>query len=190
MRRGIRLLEQRAGLGSSVETMAHALLTLFEPTVDLARADVEHAPLGRRRRPEAFSYPRHPQGQQGLQPHRARIAGRLPDRTQDGDHSGAVGRRTAPPARAFPPGVGCRSVQQTDGVFPVITRVATKFVQDHLLLLELCSTVTRVNHLEIFPSRLPIHGNPPAESSREGYIKNGATGYISKWLNARLVVTK
>ena len=116
-------------------------------------------------------------------------ASRLPHRTQDRDHSCAVGRRTTPPSRAIPPGTGRRIVQQTDSVFPVITCVAAKFAQDHLLLLQVRSPVTRVNRFKIFPPRLSIHGNPPGEFSLRVTSKNGATRYISKWLNTRLAVT-
>ena len=51
---GNQVPEQRAGLGSSVETMAHTLLTLFEPALDLARAEVKHAPLGRSGEAEGY----------------------------------------------------------------------------------------------------------------------------------------
>jgi hypothetical protein len=122
----------------------HALTPQDQSAVHLARADAQHAALGGHRQPEAFSHPRHPQGQQGLPSHRARIASRLPDCTQHGDHSFAVARRTLPPWRGLPPGVGRRTVQQADGVFPVITAVATKFIQDHLLLLQVRSAITRV----------------------------------------------
>ena len=144
--------------------MPHPFLPLFEPTVDLTRTDAQQPPRRPCGGPEAPPHPRHPQGQQGLQAHRARIAGGLPDGTQDGDHSGAVGRRTSPLSRALPPGAWSSTVQQTDGVLSVVARVATKLVQDHLLLPQVSLTVTRVNRHKIFSSCPSIHSNPPGES--------------------------
>jgi hypothetical protein len=60
-----------------------------------------------------------------------------------------------------------------DGLFPVATRVATKFVQDHLLLRHLGLAVARIDGLLIFPSRLSVHGDLQ-ENLPEGYINKMA----------------
>src|SRR5580704_2093989 len=78
------MLEQIAWLGASVDSPPLLRLGLFQPSVDLSRADFQQLLLDFRPQTKAFADPRHPRRQQRLQPHRPGIASCLPYRRQYG----------------------------------------------------------------------------------------------------------
>ena len=53
-----------------------------------------------------------------------------------------------------------RSAEQADGIFPVVVRVETKLVQDHLLRFPVGATVALIDSPEVFPFPLLTHRNP------------------------------
>src|SRR5437667_11797169 len=71
---------------------------------------------------------------------------------------------------------GRRTVEQADGILPVIVRVETEFAQNHLLHLTSRLMVSRVDDLQVFPSSPVTHRSPPSYPP-QGHSLNGGSGY-------------
>jgi hypothetical protein len=74
---------------------------------------------------------------------------------------------------------GRRSVQPTDGVFPVVTGVAAEFVEHEFLGLARALAIALINHAKIFPFPLLANVTLSQITLELGYIVDVSTALPS-----------
>ncbi len=127
---GDMVLEQRPGLRAAAEVPAQLPFLILEAAIDGAGADGQQLTLYQRGDGEAALRPGEPQRQQGPEPGRPRIAGRLPDGREHRQGGSAIGGGPTTSPRL---GRGRCALQQLDGVLPVVSGGGTHLRQDLLL---------------------------------------------------------
>ncbi len=152
------VLEERARFRPPVPAGLHRPLQRPQPPVHLARAEPSELLTHGRGPSEPPPGPAQPGRQQGLEPGRPGIAGRLPDHPQRPDHLRPIGDGPRAPAPGRRP--GRRPVQAPQGVLPVKAGHLAELVQDPALLLLRRRSVAVMNRLPVLPSGAPSTRSP------------------------------
>jgi len=98
-------VEERPGFGAAVEAAVEMPFLLAQPAIDGAGTDGAAGPFHMQRDGEPPLRPGEPQRQQGLEPYRPRIPGRLPNVHEERRGPGPIGRG-APRPPAWRSGAG------------------------------------------------------------------------------------
>src|SRR5215467_14188045 len=166
------VFEQIAGLGAPVDASPSLFLLTSQPAIHLPGADGQQLPLDFRPHREPPTDPRHPLRQERLQAHRPGIAGGLPDGGQHLQRLLAVAHSAPSPTRRW---MLLRpwSIQQTNGVLPVVIRVGAEFVQNHSLGFSPRRSISTVDRSQVLP--------PPFVSQPRVLLFSVLVGLHSKW---------
>ena len=171
------VLQQRAGLGTPIQSSTNRTLVGRQQAVHLARADGAHLGFGGRRHREAPAGPRQPHREQRLQTERPRIARRFPDRPERSHHRGVIARGAA--AARPPRAPRLRSPPGPNECFSMVARDHHRLREQAPLLAPRGPPVPPPHLRQILLSRLWSHAGALLWHTRLGNTIYGATTFPS-----------